>query len=75
MELEDVTDNVMAENTDLVTTIHVKCPRGQVVRRIQKVLLEDEKSMLLAFNAMNLKVGVGRAEVKRMNSEQRKEKG
>ena len=75
MELEDVTDNVMAENTDLVTTIHVRCPRGKVVRRIQKVLLEDEKSMLLAFNAMNLKVGVGRVEVRRMNSEQRKEKG
>ena len=75
MELEDVTDNVMAENTDLVTTIHVRCPRGKVVRRIQKVLLEDEKSMLLAFNAMNLKVVVGRAEVRRMNSEQRKEKG
>ena len=75
MELEDVTDNVVAENTDLVTTIHVRCPRGKVVRRIQKVLLEDEKCMSLAFNAMNLKVVVGRAEVRRMNSERRKEKG
>ena len=39
------------------------------------MLLEDEKGMLLAFDAKNLKVGVGSAEVKRMNSEQRKEKG
>ena len=77
MESKDVTGNVVAKNTDLVTTIHVRCssPRGKAVRRIYKVLLEVEKGMSLAFNAMNLRVRVGNAKVRRMNSEQTKEKG
>ena len=79
MEFEDVTSNVVAENTDPMTTIHVRCrssPRGKVVRRICKVLLEVEKGVSLAFNATNLRVGVGSAEVRRrMNSDQTKEKG
>ena len=74
MELEDMTGAVVADNTDLVTTIHVRCPRGKAVRRIYKVLLEVEKGVLLSFNATNLRVGVGSAEVRRMNSEQTKEK-
>ena len=70
-----MTGNIVAENTDLVTTIHVRCPRGKAVKRIRKVLLEVEKGVSLAFNATNLRVGVGCAEVWRINSEQTKEKG
>ena len=75
IELEDMTGAVVVDNTDPVTTIHVRCPRDKAVRRICKVLLEVEKSVLLSFNATNLRVGVGSAEVRRMNSEQTKEKG
>ena len=76
MELEDMTGVVVADNTDPVTAIHVRCPRGKAIRRICKVLLEVKKGVLLAFNATNLRVRVGSAEVRRMmNSEQRKEKG
>ena len=34
MELEDMTGAVVADNTDLVTAIHIRCPRGKPVRRI-----------------------------------------
>ena len=77
MELEDMTGAVVADNTDPVTAIHVRCssPRGKAVRRICKVLLEVKKGVLLAFNATNLRVRVGSAEVRRMNREQTEEKG
>ena len=48
MELEDMTGAVVADNTDPVTTILVRCsssPRGKPVLRICKVLLEVEKGV------------------------------
>ena len=68
---------VVANNTDPVTAIHIRCsnPRAKAVRRICKVLLEVEKGVSLAFNATNLRVRVDSAQVRRMNSEQTKEKG
>ena len=68
---------VVTDNTDPVTAIHVRCSslRGKAVRRICKVLLEVQKGVSLTFNATNLKVRVGNAQVRRMNSEQTKEKG
>ena len=70
-------DAVVADNTDPVIAIHIRCnnPRGKAVRRIYKVLLEVEKGMSLAFNAINLRVRVGSVKVRRTNSEQTKEKG
>ena len=75
MELEDVTCAIVADNTDPVPTILVRCsssPRGKPVLRICKVLLEVEKGVSLAFNATNLRV---RSAEIRMNNEQTKEKG
>ena len=70
-----MTGAVVADNTDPVTAIHVSSPRSKAVRRICKVLLEVEKGVSLAFNATNLRVVVGSAEVRRMmNSDQTKEK-
>ena len=75
MELEDVTCAIVADNTDPVPTILVRCsssPKGKPVLRICKVLLEVEKGVSLAFNATNLRV---RSAEIRMNNEQTKEKG
>ena len=63
-----MTDDVVAENTDPVTAIHISSsprPRGKAVRRIDKMLLEVEKGVSLAFDETNLRVG----------SEQPKENG
>ena len=61
-----MTGNVVVDNTDLVTAIHISSSlRGKPVRRIDKMLLEVEKGMSLAFDATNLRVG----------SEQPKENG
>ena len=61
-----MTGAVVADNAEPVTAIHISSsPRGKAVRRIDKMLLEVEKGMSLAFDATNLRVG----------SEQPKENG
>ena len=61
-----MTGAVVADNAKLVTAIHISSsPRGKPVRRIDKMLLEVEKGMLLALDATNLRV----------RSEQPKENG
>ena len=55
-----MTDNVVADKTDPVTTIDISSspiPRGKAVRRIDKMLLEVEKGVSLAFDETNLRVG------------------
>ena len=55
-----MTGNVVADKTDPVTAIHISSspiPRGKAVRRIDKMLLEVEKGVSLAFDETNLRVG------------------
>ena len=55
-----MTGNVVADKTDPVTAIHISSspiPRGKAVRRIDKMLLEVEKGVSLAFDETNLSVG------------------
>ena len=53
MELRDMSSEVVADNTKLVTTIPINSPRW-----INKVLLEVEKGVLLAIDATKLRVRV-----------------
>ena len=53
MELRDVSSEVVADNTKLVTAIPINSPRW-----INKVLLEVEKGVLLAIDATKLRVRV-----------------
>ena len=55
-----MTGNVVADKTDPVTAIHISSspiPRCKAVRRIDKMLLEVEKGVSLAFDETNLRVG------------------
>ena len=55
-----MTGNVVADKTDPVTAIHISSsprPTGKAVRRIDKMLLEVEKAVSLAFDETNLSVG------------------
>ena len=51
-----MTSNVVADNSLPLTTILITSPRGEEVQWIIKVLLELEKGLLLAFNAMDLRL-------------------
>ena len=75
MELLDVSSDVVADNTLPLTTIPMGSPRGEPVRRINKMLLEVEKSLSLGIDATKLrKSGAEEEEEEVRKKEKGKEK-
>ena len=75
MESSDVSSDVMADNTLPLTTIPMGSPRGEPVWRINKMLLEVEKSLSLGIDATKLrKSGAEEEEEEVRKKEKGKEK-
>ena len=69
-----MTSNVVADNSHPLTTILITSPRGKAVQWIIKMLLELEKGLLLAFDAMDLKLSAAEeVGMNTCNNEQAKE--
>ena len=74
MEFMYMTSEVVANNSLPMTTIPMGSPRGESVRRINKMLLEVEKSLSLRIDATKLKKSSAEEEEEVRKKEKGKEK-